>query len=70
MTLHFPPLCYNSYASYNLSAPRLPKGLVFSSSTRPVTYLAFQEGPYVSIVDNKTFATYWNLGNSSYDGLR
>ena len=46
-----------SYMSYNLSAPRLPKGLSFSSQVRPVSYRPGYIGPG------------YNLGNSTYPGL-
>ena len=58
-----------SYAAYNFSAPRLPKGLKFSKKLRAVTNKAFESGGYISVVDGVSFLTFWNLGNASYDGL-
>ena len=46
-----------SYSGYNLSMPRLPKGLAFSRSLRAVSNPAGQ-------------VSYWNLGNTTYVGMR
>ncbi|GAX78737.1 hypothetical protein CEUSTIGMA_g6174.t1 [Chlamydomonas eustigma] len=48
-----------SYTSYNLSAPRLPSGLAFSSYLRPV----------VSNIPGNGEINFGNLGNTSYVGL-
>ena len=59
-----------SYASYNYSAPRLPKGLRFSSMLRAITNLAYDaNGIFINIVDGVTITQYWNLGSAVYTGL-
>lgn len=52
----YPPL---RYQSYNLSAPRLPPGLAFSSYLRPV-----RDDPFGN---NQPYQL--NLGNATYPGL-
>ena len=46
-----------SYSGYNLSMPRLPKGLAFSSILRAVS-------------NNARQISNWNLGNTTYIGMR
>ena len=59
-----------SYASYNYSAPRLPKGLAFSSTLRAITNQAYDaDGVYTTIVNGVAINSYWNLGNALYTGL-
>ena len=56
---------------YNLSAPRLPTGLAFSSKLRPVTNLAVLSGATQSFATiTWPYPNYNNLGNTSYVGLR
>ena len=65
-----PTYCRRSYASYNYSAPRLPKGLKFSSALRAVTYQVFDaNGLYVYESQGVNYSYYWNLGDATYPGL-
>ena len=50
------PCCCCSYAGYNLSRPRLPQGLAFSTQLHPVS--------------NRPGQTELGLGNTNYRGMR
>ena len=56
---------------YNLSAPRLPTGLAFSSKLRPVTNQAvLSEATQSFATITWPYPNYNNLGNTTYVGLR
>ena len=58
----------HSYASYNYSAPRLPKGLTFSSTLHPVTTNAFTSGLFESTIDGQAVYNYCRKGGTGVTG--
>ena len=54
----------HSYATYNYSAPRLPKGLTFSSTLHPVTTNAITSGLFQSTIDGQGVYNYCREGGT------